>query len=128
VDFAESSNRALDYALSLAQCLWASIVVLHVVDRIYAEGLLDTPCEAQRQNGSASPGTGKTRSPGGGKIEPRRADQARRPPWWHTLDGLRRLDEVGYQTWRTLHHLSADASEADEGNVIERDQGEFVNH
>jgi len=45
----------------------------------------------------------------------------------HTLDGLRWLDSVGYHTWRALHHLSTDASEADEGNVIERDQEEFAN-
>ncbi len=45
----------------------------------------------------------------------------------HTLDGLRWLDAVGYHTWRALHHLSTDASEADEGNVIERDQEEFAN-
>jgi phosphate:Na+ symporter len=45
----------------------------------------------------------------------------------HTLDGLRWLDAVGYHTWRALHHLSTDTSEADEGNVNERDQGEFVN-
>lgn len=45
----------------------------------------------------------------------------------HTLDGLRWLDAVGYHTWRALHHLSTDTSEADEGNVIERDQEEFAN-
>jgi len=45
----------------------------------------------------------------------------------HALDGLRWLDAVGYHTWRALHHLSTDTSEADEGNVIERDQGELVN-
>jgi len=43
VDFSESSNSALDYALSLAESLHASIVLLHVVDGIYAEGFLDTP-------------------------------------------------------------------------------------
>jgi len=32
----------------------------------------------------------------------------------HTLDGLRWLDAVGYHTWRALHHLSTDTSEADE--------------
>ena len=45
----------------------------------------------------------------------------------HTLDGLRWLDAVGYHTWRTLHHLSTDTRDADEGNVIERDQEEFTN-
>ena len=45
VDFTESSHRALDYALPLAECLQASIVVLHVVDRFYAEGFLDTPAK-----------------------------------------------------------------------------------
>ncbi|MCG3148245.1 MAG: hypothetical protein PCFJNLEI_01688 [Verrucomicrobiae bacterium] len=45
----------------------------------------------------------------------------------HTLDGLRWVDAVGYHTWRALHHLSTDTIEADEGNVIERDQEEFAN-
>jgi nucleotide-binding universal stress UspA family protein len=45
VDFTESSHRALDYALLLADCLRASIVLLHVVERIYAEGFLDTPAK-----------------------------------------------------------------------------------
>jgi nucleotide-binding universal stress UspA family protein len=45
VDFTESSNRALDYALLFADCLGASIVLLHVVERIYAEGFLDTPAK-----------------------------------------------------------------------------------
>ena len=54
VDFTESSQSAFDYALPLAESLQASIVLLHVVDRIYAEGFLDTPAkrnvrmEAQR--------------------------------------------------------------------------------
>ena len=54
-----------------------------------------------------------------GTIEPGQA--------LHTLDGLRWLDAVGYHSWRALHHLSTDASEADESNVIERDQEEFAN-
>jgi len=45
VDFTASSHRALDYALLLADCLRASIVLLHVVERIYAEGFLDTPAK-----------------------------------------------------------------------------------
>jgi nucleotide-binding universal stress UspA family protein len=45
VDFTASSNKALDYALPLAEYLHASIVLLHVVDRIYAEGFLDTPAK-----------------------------------------------------------------------------------
>ena len=45
VDFTESSHRALDYALLLADCIGASIVLLHVVERIYAEGFLDTPAK-----------------------------------------------------------------------------------
>jgi len=45
VDFTESSNKALDYALLLADCLRASIVLLHVVERKYAEGFLDTPAK-----------------------------------------------------------------------------------
>ena len=45
VDFTESSHKALDYALPLAESLQASIVLLHVVDRIYAEGFLDTPAK-----------------------------------------------------------------------------------
>ena len=43
MDFTESSHKALDYALQLADCIGASIVLLHVVGRIYAEGFLDTP-------------------------------------------------------------------------------------
>ena len=45
VDFTESSHKALDYALLLADCLRASIVLIHVVERIYAEGFLDTPAK-----------------------------------------------------------------------------------
>jgi len=45
VDFTALSHRALDYALLLADCLRASIVLLHVVERIYAEGFLDTPAK-----------------------------------------------------------------------------------
>lgn len=46
VDFTEASLRALDHALSLAECLGASVVLLHVVERIYAEGFLDTPAKS----------------------------------------------------------------------------------
>ena len=55
MDFTESSYKALDYAIPLAESLQASIVVLHVVDGMYAEGFLDTPAkrsvrtEAHRQ-------------------------------------------------------------------------------
>ena len=45
VDFTESSHRALDSALLLADCLRASIVLVHVVERTYAEGFLDTPAK-----------------------------------------------------------------------------------
>ena len=45
VDFTKSSHKALDHAILLADCLRASIVLLHVVDRIYAEGFLDTPAK-----------------------------------------------------------------------------------
>ncbi len=54
-----------------------------------------------------------------GRIEPGHA--------LHSLNGLRWFDAVGYHTWRALHHLSTDTSEADEGHVIERDQEEFAN-
>lgn len=53
-----------------------------------------------------------------GKLEPGQA--------LRTLDGLRWFDAVGYHTWRALHHLSMDTVEADEKNVIGREQGEFV--
>lgn len=43
MDFSAASDRALDYALSIADGFEASVVVLHVVERIYAEGFLDTP-------------------------------------------------------------------------------------
>lgn len=42
VDFTESSHKVLDVALLLADCLRASIVLIHVVERIYGEGFLDT--------------------------------------------------------------------------------------
>jgi nucleotide-binding universal stress UspA family protein len=45
VDFTESSDKALDCALLLADRLRASIVLVHVVERIYAEGFLDTPAK-----------------------------------------------------------------------------------
>ncbi len=45
MDFTEASDRALDYALSMADCLRASVAVLHVVERMYAEGSLDTPAK-----------------------------------------------------------------------------------
>jgi nucleotide-binding universal stress UspA family protein len=45
VDFTESSHKALDFALLLADRLRASIVLVHVVERIYAEGFLDTPAK-----------------------------------------------------------------------------------
>ena len=38
VDFTESSCKALDYAVLLAKRLDASIALLHVVERCYAEG------------------------------------------------------------------------------------------
>lgn len=47
MDFTEASDRALDYALSLADCLGASVVLLHIVERKYAEGLLDTPAKSR---------------------------------------------------------------------------------
>ena len=43
VDFSE--NGALDYALSLAERLHTSIVLLHVMEGMYAEGFLDTPAK-----------------------------------------------------------------------------------
>jgi len=46
MDFTKASDRALDYALSIADGLEASVVVLHVVERIYAEGFLDTPAKS----------------------------------------------------------------------------------
>ncbi len=46
MDFTEASDRALDYALSMADCLRASVAVLHVVERMYAEGFLDTPAKS----------------------------------------------------------------------------------
>lgn len=45
MDFTDASLRALDRALSLAACLEASVVLLHVVERMYAEGLFDTPAK-----------------------------------------------------------------------------------
>ena len=45
VDLTDSSRHALDYALLLAEGWNASIVLLHVVDRMYAEGFLDTPAK-----------------------------------------------------------------------------------
>ena len=45
VDFTESSHKAFDFALLLADRLRASIVLVHVVERIYAEGFLDTPAK-----------------------------------------------------------------------------------
>ena len=41
VDFTESSCKALDYAVLLAKRLDASIALLHVVERCYAEGFVD---------------------------------------------------------------------------------------
>jgi nucleotide-binding universal stress UspA family protein len=41
VDFTESSLKALDYALSLAKRLHATVTLLHVVDGLYGEGFLD---------------------------------------------------------------------------------------
>lgn len=46
MDFSKASDRALDYALSIADGLGASVVVLHVVERLYAEGFLDTPAKS----------------------------------------------------------------------------------
>lgn len=46
MDFTEASDRALDYALSMADCLRASVAILHVVERMYAEGFLDTPAKS----------------------------------------------------------------------------------
>ena len=45
VDLTDSSHNALDYALLLAEGWNASIVLLHVVERMYAEGFLDTPAK-----------------------------------------------------------------------------------
>lgn len=45
MDFTEASDRALNYALSMASCLRASVAVLHVVGRMYAEGFLDAPAK-----------------------------------------------------------------------------------
>lgn len=45
VDLTASSGNALDFALRLAESWDASIVLLHVVDWMYAEGFLDTPAK-----------------------------------------------------------------------------------
>jgi nucleotide-binding universal stress UspA family protein len=46
VDFTAASDKALDHALSLAGYLEAPVVLLHVVERRYAEGFLDTPAKS----------------------------------------------------------------------------------
>lgn len=46
MDFTAASDKALDHALSLAECLEAPVVLLHVVERMYAEGFLDEPAKS----------------------------------------------------------------------------------
>lgn len=45
LDLTETSRTVLDYALWLAEDWNASIVLLHVVERMYAEAFLDTPAK-----------------------------------------------------------------------------------
>jgi nucleotide-binding universal stress UspA family protein len=42
IDFTESSLKALDYALSLAGRLNASVTLLHIVEGMYGDGFVDT--------------------------------------------------------------------------------------
>jgi nucleotide-binding universal stress UspA family protein len=43
VDFTESSLKALDYALSHAKRISATITLLHVLEGVYGEGFFDSP-------------------------------------------------------------------------------------
>lgn len=43
VDFSAGSLKALDFAVSLAQCLDASIYLLHALDTIYSSKQFDSP-------------------------------------------------------------------------------------
>jgi nucleotide-binding universal stress UspA family protein len=50
VDFTESSVKALDYALSLARRINATITLLHVLDGMYGEGFVDTPARVRERS------------------------------------------------------------------------------
>lgn len=49
VDFTESSLKAIDYALSHAKRIHATVTLLHVLEGVYGEGFFDSPARMKER-------------------------------------------------------------------------------
>jgi hypothetical protein len=57
VDFTESSLKALDYALSHAKRINATVTLLHVLEGVYGEAFLDSPVRIKERTRAIASGS-----------------------------------------------------------------------